>query len=188
MSRAAAPGRPKQGPTLSEGRLPYPASGESSIRIGEGWDTHALVPGRPLVLGGVTVPHSHGLAGHSDADALAHAITDALLGAAALGDIGTHFPPSDPTWKDADSRDLLRRAVQLVRDAGWMPVNLDSTVVCETPKISPHAAAMRAAIAADVGIDANAVNVKGKTSEGLGFTGTGEGIAAYAVALIRRVT
>jgi 2-C-methyl-D-erythritol 2,4-cyclodiphosphate synthase len=161
---------------------------EEITRVGMGYDVHRLVEGRPLLLGGVRIAHPRGLLGHSDADVLLHAITDALLGAAALGDIGTHFPPSDPTWKDADSRDLLRRAVQLVRDAGWMPVNLDSTVVCETPKISPHAAAMRAAIAADVGIDANAVNVKGKTSERLGFTGTGEGIAAYAVALIRRVT
>jgi 2-C-methyl-D-erythritol 2,4-cyclodiphosphate synthase len=160
---------------------------EESPRVGMGYDVHRLVEGRPLILGGVRIAHPRGLLGHSDADVLLHAITDALLGAAALGDIGTHFPPSDAEWKDADSRDLLRRAVQLVRDAGWLPINLDTTVVCETPKIAPHAAAMSANIAADVGIDASAVNVKGKTSEGLGFTGTGEGIAAYAVALIRRV-
>jgi 2-C-methyl-D-erythritol 2,4-cyclodiphosphate synthase len=159
---------------------------EETNRIGMGYDVHRLVEGRPLILGGVRIAHPRGLLGHSDADVLLHAVTDALLGAAALGDIGTHFPPSDATWKDADSRDLLRRAVRLVRDAGWMPVNLDATVVCEAPKIVPHAAAMRVNIAADVGLDAGAVNVKGKTSEGLGFTGTGEGIAAYAVALIRR--
>lgn len=154
------------------------------FRTGMGYDVHRLVEGRPLVLGGVTIPHPRGLLGHSDADVLLHAITDALLGAAGLGDIGTHFPPSDARWKDADSRDLLRRAVELVGAAGWEPVNVDSTIVCETPRIGPHAATMRAYIAADLGIDA--VNVKGKTSEGLGFTGTGEGIAAYAIALIRR--
>ena len=157
-----------------------------SFRTGMGYDVHRVVVGRPLILGGVTIPHPRGLLGHSDADVLLHAITDALLGAAGLGDIGTHFPPSDATWKDADSRDLLRRAVGLVRATGWVPVNIDSTIVCETPRIGPHAAAMRAHIAADIGIDADAVNVKGKTSEGLGFTGTGEGIAAYATAMIRR--
>jgi 2-C-methyl-D-erythritol 2,4-cyclodiphosphate synthase len=160
---------------------------EESIRVGMGYDVHRLVEERPLILGGVRIVHPRGLLGHSDADVLLHAITDALLGAAGLGDIGTHFPPSDAGWKDADSRDLLRRAVQLVRDAGWLPVNIDTTIVCETPKIVPHAAAMRANIAADTGIGVDAVNVKGKTSEGLGFTGTGEGIAAYAVALVRRV-
>ncbi|MGI8855988.1 MAG: 2-C-methyl-D-erythritol 2,4-cyclodiphosphate synthase [Thermomicrobiales bacterium] len=159
---------------------------DEGIRVGMGYDVHRLVEGRPLILGGVRIAHPRGLLGHSDADVLLHAITDALLGGAALGDIGTHFPPSDERWKDADSRDLLRQAVRLVRDAGWLPVNLDTTVVCETPKILPHAAAMRANIAADVGLDVGVVNVKGKTSEGLGFTGTGEGIAAYAVALIRR--
>lgn len=159
---------------------------DESSRVGMGYDVHRLVDGRPLVLGGVRIAHPRGLLGHSDADVLLHAITDALLGAAGLGDIGTHFPPSNAEWKDADSRDLLRRAVRLVRGAGWLPVNIDTTVVCETPKIGPHAAAMRVNIAADIGIDADAVNVKGKTSEGLGFTGTGEGIAAHAVALIRR--
>jgi 2-C-methyl-D-erythritol 2,4-cyclodiphosphate synthase len=160
---------------------------EMTTRVGMGYDVHRLVEGRPLILGGVRIAHPRGLLGHSDADVLLHAITDALLGAAALGDIGTHFPPSDAAWKDADSRDLLRRTVRIVRDAGWIPVNVDTTIVCETPRILPHAAAMRANIAADIGLDAGAVNVKGKTSEGLGFTGTGEGIAAYAVALIRRI-
>lgn len=157
------------------------------FRTGMGYDVHRLVAGRPLILGGVTIPHARGLLGHSDADVLLHAITDALLGAAALGDIGTHFPPTEAAWKDADSRDLLRRAVRRVHDAGWTPVNIDATVVCETPKISPHAAAIRATIAADVGISIDVVNVKGKTSEGLGFIGTGDGIAAYAVALIRKI-
>ncbi len=159
---------------------------DETRRVGMGFDVHRLVEGRPLILGGVRIAHPRGLLGHSDADVLLHAITDALLGAAALGDIGAHFPPSDDRWKDADSRDLLRQAVVLVREAGWAPVNLDTTIVCETPKILPHAASMRANIAADVGLDPGAVNVKGKTSEGLGFTGTGAGIAAYAVALIRR--
>lgn len=156
------------------------------FRVGMGYDVHCLVAGRPLILGGVRIPHPRGLDGHSDADVLLHAITDALLGAAALGDIGTHFPPSEMRWKDADSRDLLRTAMARVREAGWLPVNLDTTVVCETPKIGPHAAAIRASIAAVLELDVGAINVKGKTSEGLGFTGTGEGIAAYAVALIRR--
>lgn len=156
------------------------------FRTGIGYDVHRLVQGRLLILGGVTIPHDRGLLGHSDADVLLHAITDALLGAAALGDIGTHFPPSDDVWRDADSRDLLRRAVKLIHDAGWSPVNVDATVVCETPRILPHAVAIRANVAADIGIQIDAVNVKGKTSEGLGFTGVGEGIAAYAVALIRR--
>ncbi len=156
------------------------------FRIGMGYDVHRLVADRPLILGGVRIPHPTGLDGHSDADVLLHAITDALLGAAALGDIGTHFPPSEMQWKDADSRDLLRMAIARVRAAGWLPVNIDATVVCETPKIGPHAGAIRASIAVVLALDPGAINVKGKTSEGLGFTGTGEGIAAYAVALIRR--
>jgi 2-C-methyl-D-erythritol 2,4-cyclodiphosphate synthase len=156
------------------------------FRVGIGYDVHRLVAGRSLILGGVRIPHPLGLAGHSDADVLLHAITDALLGAAALGDIGTHFPPSDAMWKDADSRDLLRRALAVVEAAGWRPVNVDTTVVCETPKIGPHAAAIRASIAGILGIATDAVNVKGKTSEGMGFTGTGEGMAAYAVALLSR--
>jgi 2-C-methyl-D-erythritol 2,4-cyclodiphosphate synthase len=157
------------------------------FRVGIGYDVHRLVVGRALILGGVTIPHSHGLLGHSDADVLLHAVTDALLGAAALGDIGTHFPPSDVRWRDADSRDLLRRAVMLLAGAGWAPVNVDATIVCEAPKVLPYAPPMRANIAADLGIGADAVNVKGKTSEGLGFTGTGQGIAAYSVVLVRRI-
>jgi 2-C-methyl-D-erythritol 2,4-cyclodiphosphate synthase len=184
MSRAAAPGRPKQGPTLSEGRLPYPASGESSIRIGEGWDTHALVPGRPLVLGGVTIPHSHGLAGHSDADALAHAITDALLGAAALGDIGRHFPDSDERFRGADSLRLLAEAARRVRDAGFAIGNVDSTIVAEAPKLAPHIDAMRARLAQALGIEIGHVNVKAKTAEKMGPVGRGEAIEARAVCLL----
>lgn len=159
---------------------------ECAMRVGVGYDVHRLVAGRPLILGGVTIPFPRGLLGHSDADVLLHAITDALLGAAALGDIGTHFPPTDAQWKDADSRSLLRSAVRLLHDAGWEPVNVDATVVCEEPKLLPYHTAMRAQIAAATGLDLTAVNVKGKTSEGLGFTGTGEGIAAYAVAMIQR--
>jgi 2-C-methyl-D-erythritol 2,4-cyclodiphosphate synthase len=160
---------------------------EMPFRVGIGYDVHRLVAGRPLILGGVVIPHERGLAGHSDADVLLHAITDAMLGAAALGDIGTHFPPSDAAWKDADSRELLRLALGTVERAGWRPANVDATVVCETPRIGPHAAAIRASIAGILGIPVDAVNVKGKTSEGMGFTGTGEGMAAYAVALLRRL-
>lgn len=156
----------------------------SPFRVGIGYDVHRLVAGRPLILGGVTIPFDRGLLGHSDADVLLHAITDALLGAAALGDIGTHFPPSDMRWKDADSGELLIQSVQLLADAGWQPVNLDATVVCEWPKIGPYRAQIVARVAALVGLPEGAVNVKGKTSEGMGFTGTGEGMAAYAVALI----
>lgn len=159
-----------------------------AFRVGMGYDVHRVVTGRPLILGGVRIPHPTGLDGHSDADVLLHAITDALLGAAALGDIGSHFPPSEMRWKDADSRDLLRMAMDRVRAAGWLPVNIDAMVVCETPKIGPHAAAIRASIAAVLALETGAINVKGTTSEGLGFTGTGEGIAAYAVALVRRAT
>lgn len=160
--------------------------GEPSFRVGIGYDVHRLVTGRPLILGGVTIPFAQGLLGHSDADVLLHAITDALLGAAALGDIGTHFPPSDATWKDADSRELLRLAVVHLRAAGWSTVNIDATVVCEAPKLLPYAAAIRTSIAATVGIGVACISIKGKTSEGLGFTGRGEGIAAHVVALIER--
>jgi 2-C-methyl-D-erythritol 2,4-cyclodiphosphate synthase len=158
-----------------------------SFRIGFGYDVHRFAPDRPLILGGVRIPHNAGLTGHSDADVLLHAITDALLGAAALGDIGTHFPPSDQQWKDADSRELLRRTLAVVEQAGWRPVNVDTTVVCEMPRIGPHAGAIRASIAGILGLEPQAVNVKGKTSEGMGFTGTGEGMAAYAVTLLRRI-
>jgi 2-C-methyl-D-erythritol 2,4-cyclodiphosphate synthase len=158
----------------------------TAFRIGQGWDVHALVPGRRLVIGGVTIPYSHGLLGHSDADVLLHAITDALLGAAGLGDIGRHFPDTDARWQGADSRDLLAAAVATVREAGWEPVNVDSTVVAQAPKLAPHIPAMVAAIAAALAIDAGAVNVKAKTSERLGYAGRGEGISAQAVVLVTR--
>ncbi|MCK9283702.1 MAG: 2-C-methyl-D-erythritol 2,4-cyclodiphosphate synthase [Rhodocyclaceae bacterium] len=154
------------------------------IRVGQGFDVHAFVDGRPLVLGGVTIPFPRGLLGHSDADVLLHALTDALLGAAGLGDIGRHFPDTDPQWRGADSRVLLRGAIERVRAAGWRVANVDCTVICEAPKILPHAAAMVANIAADLGVAAERVNIKGKTTEKLGFTGRGEGIAAQAVALL----
>ena len=154
------------------------------MRIGQGFDVHALVVGRPLIIGGVTIPFDRGLAGHSDADVLLHAITDALLGAAALGDIGRHFPDTDPRYKGADSRVLLRAAVQLLAARGFRVVNVDSTVITEAPKLAPHIAAMVNNIAADLGIDAANVGVKAKTCERLGLVGRGEGIVAQAVALI----
>ncbi len=156
------------------------------IRVGQGHDVHALVPGRPLILGGVTIPHSHGLLGHSDADALLHAITDALLGGAGLGDIGRMFPDTDARWKGADSRVLLRGALAAVRAAGWRVGNVDCTVIVQVPRIAPHVVAMCENIAADLGIAPGSVNVKGKTAERLGFTGRGEGIAAEAVVLLLR--
>jgi 2-C-methyl-D-erythritol 2,4-cyclodiphosphate synthase len=154
------------------------------FRIGQGFDVHALVEGRPCIIGGVTIPHPKGLLGHSDADVLLHAITDALLGAAALGDIGRHFPDTDPRWKGADSRVLLQGAVELLTQAGWRVGNVDCTVICQAPKILPHAPAMAANIAADLNIDVSQVNIKGKTTEQLGFTGRGEGVAAQAVAML----
>lgn len=156
------------------------------LRIGQGYDVHALVPGRKLILGGVTIPHSTGLLGHSDADALLHAITDAVLGAAGLGDIGRMFPDTDARWKGADSRVMLRGAAETVRAAGWRVGNVDSTVLAQAPRIAPYVAAMRENIAADLGIAPECVNVKGKTTERLGFEGRGEGIAAQAVALLLR--
>ena len=155
-----------------------------TLRIGNGFDVHALVAGRPLVLGGVTIPHPRGLAGHSDADVLLHAIADAILGALALGDIGEHFPDTDPRWRDADSRALLRHVFALAFDAGWEIGNVDATVIAEQPKIGTHVSAMCACIAIDCGVDIGAVNIKGKTSEKLGFAGRGEGIAAQAVVLL----
>ncbi len=157
-----------------------------AMRVGQGFDVHALVPDRPLIIGGVTIPHTHGLLGHSDADVLLHAVTDAILGAAGLGDIGRHFPDTDPTYKGADSRVLLRTAMQRVRAAGWEVVNVDATVHAQAPKIGPHAPGMVANIAADLGIEANAVNVKAKTNEHLGYLGRKEGINATVVALIVR--
>jgi 2-C-methyl-D-erythritol 2,4-cyclodiphosphate synthase len=154
------------------------------IRVGQGYDVHALVPGRRLVIGGVEIAHERGLLGHSDADVLLHAITDAILGAAALGDIGRLFPDHDPKLRDADSRALLRSAVARAGAAGWRVGNVDATVIAERPRIGPHVAAMCAAVATECGIDAGAVNVKGKTSEKLGHLGRGEGIAAQAVVLL----
>jgi 2-C-methyl-D-erythritol 2,4-cyclodiphosphate synthase len=154
------------------------------FRIGEGWDTHQLVSGRPLVLGGVTVPHTHGLLGHSDADALLHAITDALLGAAGLGDIGRHFPDTDPTYRGADSMRLLEAAAERVRDAGWMPVNVDSTIVAQAPKMAPHIPAMVEGIRRALGLPEGAVNVKAKTAEKMGPVGEGRAIEARAVCLL----
>jgi 2-C-methyl-D-erythritol 2,4-cyclodiphosphate synthase len=156
-----------------------------NMRIGEGWDTHALVAGRPLVLGGVTIPHSHGLAGHSDADALAHAITDALFGAAALGDIGRHFPDTDPSFAGADSMHLLAEAVRRVRAAGCEIVNIDCTVVAQAPKLAPHIDAMRQRLAAVLGIQPGQVNVKAKTAEKMGPVGEGRAIEARAVCLLQ---
>jgi 2-C-methyl-D-erythritol 2,4-cyclodiphosphate synthase len=154
------------------------------MRIGQGFDVHALVAGRPLVIGGVTVPYERGLAGHSDADVLLHAVTDALLGAAGLGDIGRHFPDTDPAYRGADSRELLREAARRIAAAGYRVVNVDATVIAQAPRLAEHLPRMAANIAADLGVAAGAVNVKAKTTERLGFAGRGEGIAAEAVALI----
>lgn len=153
-------------------------------RTGIGYDVHRFAPGRRLLLGGVEIAHERGLEGHSDADVLLHAIADAILGAAALGDIGQHFPPSDERYRDADSRALLREAARLARQAGWTPVNVDATIIAETPRIGPHVAAMREQIAACLGVDASAVGVKATTNEGLGAIGRGEGIAALATATL----
>lgn len=157
------------------------------MRVGLGYDSHRFAAGRRLVLGGVEIPHERGLAGHSDADAVAHAVTDALLGAAGLGDIGSHFPPTDERWRDADSIELLRQAAQLAAEHNYQVVNADVSVVCEAPKIGPHAAAMCARLADALGIAPSFVSVKGKTNEGMGWTGAGEGIAAMAVVLVDRV-
>lgn len=156
------------------------------FRVGQGFDVHALVEGRPLVIGGVTIPHTHGLAGHSDADVLLHAVTDALLGGAGLGDIGRHFPDNDPAYKGADSRRLLRDAYAKVLEAGWNVVNIDATVHAQAPKIGPHAKAMVANIAADLRVLEDDINIKAKTNEGLGHLGRQEGIAATVVALLAR--
>lgn len=157
-----------------------------NIRIGQGFDVHALVEGRPLILGGVTIPHHKGLMGHSDADALLHAVTDAILGAAGMGDIGRMFPDDDPRIKDADSRVLLREAFAQVKAAGWRVVNIDATIHAQQPKVKPHAAAMVANIAADLEVAEDCVNVKGKTNEKLGHIGREEGIATHCVVLLQR--
>jgi len=156
----------------------------SNFRIGEGWDTHALVEGRALILGGVQIPFAKGLLGHSDADALLHAITDALFGAAAMGDIGTHFPDTDTAFKGADSLTLLREAACLVRAKGYAIVNVDSTVIAQAPKLAPHIPAMRQNIAQALGIDLDSVNVKAKTAEKMGPVGEGLAMEARAVVLL----
>lgn len=155
-----------------------------NIRVGQGYDVHQLVTGRPLILGGVTIDHHKGLLGHSDADALLHAITDALLGAVALGDIGHHFPDTAAEFKGADSRVLLRAAYQSVQELGWSVVNVDTTIIAQQPKLKPHLLGMRQNIAEDLGIDIGLVNIKGKTNEKLGYLGREEGIEAQAVVLL----
>lgn len=154
------------------------------IRVGQGYDVHPLVSGRKLVLGGVTIPHAKGLDGHSDADALIHAVCDACLGAAALGDIGKHFPDSDGQYRNIDSRELLRRVREAVDQAGWRVGNVDATLIAQAPRLAPHIPAMAANIALDLEIDASAVNIKATTTERLGFIGREEGIAAQAVVLL----
>jgi 2-C-methyl-D-erythritol 2,4-cyclodiphosphate synthase len=157
------------------------------MRIGHGYDSHRFAEGRRLILGGVEIPGHVGLDGHSDADAVAHAVTDALLGAAAMGDIGRHFPPGDDAWKDADSMALLARVVELLAGRNFMVVNVDVTVVTESPKLGPHAEAMCSRLAAVLRIAPDAVSVKAKSNEGLGWVGRGEGLAAFAVALLNRI-
>lgn len=169
------------------GTNPEPAA-VTSLRVGNGYDSHRFDPTRPLILGGVEIPDHPGLTGHSDGDALVHAVIDALLGAANEGNVGSHFPPSDDRWKDADSIVLLRAVADLLRQLDWSVVNVDATVVCETPKIGPHADAMRARLASAIGIDAGRISIKGKTNEKLGWIGKGEGLAVHTVALLERRT
>lgn len=157
-----------------------------NMRIGEGWDVHALVPGRKLILGGVDIPHTMGLMGHSDADVLLHAITDAVLGAAGLGDIGRHFPDTDAQFKGADSSVLLQEAMRRVRAQGWEVVNVDSTIVAQAPKLSPHMVAINAGVAAALGVSQDQVNVKAKTAEKLGPVGMGQSMEARAVVLLKK--
>ena len=157
------------------------------FRVGQGYDLHALVPDRDLILGGVNIPHTHGLLGLSDADALLHAITDALLGAAALGDIGRHFPDTDERFKGADSRVLLRATMSLIQAAGYQVGNVDATIICQAPKMAPHIPEMVKNIASDLGVSASHVNVKAKTNEGLGHLGRQEGIAVHAIAMLIKV-
>ena len=158
----------------------------TAIRIGHGFDVHAFGDGDHLVLAGVRVPHTHGVLAHSDGDVAIHALCDAMLGALALGDIGRHFPPSDPRWKDADSRAFLRHCAALARERGWRLGNADLTVVCERPKVGPHVPAMREALARELGVEVDAIGIKATTTERLGVTGRGEGIAAHAVCLLVR--
>jgi len=157
------------------------------IRVGHGYDVHQLVAGRDLILGGVKIPHAKGLLGHSDADVLLHAICDACLGAAGLGDLGRHFPDTDPRYKGIDSRDLLRHVEALLDERGWRLENLDSTIIAQAPKLAPHIPTMITNIAADLGISADCVNVKATTTEKLGFAGREEGIAAHAVVLLTSI-
>ena len=159
----------------------------NAIRIGQGWDIHALVTGRPLILGGITIPHSHGLLGHSDADALLHAITDALLGAAGMGDIGQHFPDNDPQYQGADSRTLLGRVHQTIAAAGWEIGNLDATIIAQAPKLAPHLPRMIESIAEVLKLDPSAINLKAKTAEGFGAVGRAEAIEVQAVVLLFRL-
>ena len=154
------------------------------MRVGHGYDAHRFAPGRRLVLGGVEIPYALGLLAHSDGDVLVHALCDALLGAAALGDLGRHFPDRDPAYRDADSRELLRRVVAMLRESALEVSNADLTVVAQQPRLAPHVAAMRALLAADLGVPIERVSVKATTTEGMGFTGRGEGIAAHAVVLL----
>lgn len=158
------------------------------MRVGTGYDAHALVEDRPLVLGGVAIPHDRGLAGHSDGDVVAHAIIDALLGGAALGDIGTHFPPDDPRYTDADSLSLLADVARLLRESGWQAANLDATIVAERPPMATHIPKMRQNVAATLQLALGSVSIKATTTDGLGFTGRGEGIAAHAVAAIEAIS
>ncbi len=160
-----------------------------TTRVGTGYDVHAFAAvedSRPLIIGGVTIPHDRGLAGHSDADVLIHAIVDALLGAAALGDIGTHFPSSDPRWRNAPSTDFLQVTLTLLQQQGWEIGNLDATIVAERPRLSPYIPAMRGHVAAVTSLDLECVSIKSKTTDGLGFAGRQEGIACYAIALVFR--
>ena len=157
------------------------------MRVGIGYDSHRFDPSRPLILGGIHIPDAPGLSGHSDGDAVAHAVIDAILGAGAAGDVGRHFPPGGEAWKAADSMDLLARAVVILREAGFRPVNVDVVVICEAPKISPVAEAVRGRLAQVLGIPQGAVSLKGKTNEGMGWIGAGEGMAVHAVALVEPI-
>jgi 2-C-methyl-D-erythritol 2,4-cyclodiphosphate synthase len=161
-------------------------AGRSGFRVGHGFDAHRLVEGRPFILGGVTIPFERGPLGHSDADVLAHALGDAILGACCLGDLGRHFPDSDARWKGADSLALLAQCVRLAGEAGYALLNVDATVVVQAPKLAPHIEAIRTRLAGALGLEADAVSVKAKTSEGMGYTGDGSGIAAYAIAALER--
>ena len=161
-------------------------SSTHTYRSGFGYDVHRLVEGRPLIIGGIEVPFDMGLDGHSDADVLLHALIDAILGGAALGDIGAHFPSSDPALKGISSLDMLSRAITLVREAGWRIENIDATIVAQLPRLSPHTPRMKEKIASTLSIEPERVNVKSKTTDGLGFTGMGEGMAAYCIAMLAR--